>query len=54
MTLDDVQGSIEARKRADLIVLDRNLFEILAHEINEASVTLTLFGGRTVFQRKSH
>lgn len=54
MKLDDVQGSIEAGKRADLIVLDRNLFEISAHEINEASVTLTLFGGRTVFQRKSH
>ncbi len=54
MKLDDVQGSIETGKRADLIVLDRNLFEISAHEINEASVTLTLFGGRTVFQRKSH
>ncbi len=31
-----------------------NRFENSAHEINEASVTLPLFGGRTVFQRKSH
>lgn len=47
--LDDVQGKIEVGKRADLVVLDRNLFDIPASEINEAKVTMTLFNGRTVY-----
>ena len=43
MKLDDVQGSIEVGKRADLVVLDRNLFEIPASEISEAQVVMTVF-----------
>jgi hypothetical protein len=50
MKLDDVQGSIEVGKRADLVVLDRNLFEITASEISDASVTMTIFDGRTVYE----
>ncbi|MEL7185705.1 MAG: amidohydrolase family protein [Pseudomonadota bacterium] len=46
--IDDVSGSIEVGKLADLIVLDRNLFEIPAKEISEAKVLLTLFGGQAV------
>jgi predicted amidohydrolase YtcJ len=49
MRLDDVQGSIEVGKRADLVVLDRNLFEIPASEISEARVTMTIFNGKTVY-----
>ncbi len=49
MRLDDQTGSIEVGKRADLIVLDRNLFEIPATEINEARILLTLMDGRTVY-----
>ncbi len=41
-------GSLEAGKLADLIVLDRNLFEIPAHEISEAKVLATMFEGRVV------
>ena len=51
MKLDGMQGSIEVGKRADFVVLDRNLFDIPSHEINEAQVTLTIFDGRTVYQR---
>ena len=51
MRLEDVQGSIEVEKRADLVVLDRNLFEIPAAEINEASVLMTLFDGVVVYER---
>ena len=47
--LEDQQGSIEVGKRADLVVLDRNLFDIPSSEINEARVTMTIFDGRTVF-----
>ena len=50
MGLEDVQGSIEVGKRADLVVLDRNLFELPASEINEAKITMTVFDGRTVYE----
>lgn len=49
MKLNDVQGSIEVGKRADLVVLDRNLFEIPASEISDAKVVMTLFNGNTVY-----
>ena len=41
-------GSVEVGKLADLIVIDRNLFEIEAKEISDAEVLLTLFEGRPV------
>lgn len=43
-------GSIEAGKSADLIVLDRNLFEIPPSQIHEAKVLLTLLEGREVYR----
>ena len=49
MRLEDKTGSIEVGKRADLIVLDRNIFEIPVTEINEALVLLTIMDGRTVY-----
>jgi predicted amidohydrolase YtcJ len=49
MRLEDKTGSIEVGKRADLIVLDRNLFKIPATEINEARVLLTIMDGKTVY-----
>jgi predicted amidohydrolase YtcJ len=48
MRLDDRTGTIETGKRADLIVLDRNLFSIPPTEINETRVVLTLIDGRVV------
>ena len=42
-------GSIEAGKYADLIVLNRNLFETPVHEIHTARVLLTLVQGTAVF-----
>ena len=46
-------GSIERGKLADLIVLDRNLFEIAAEEIHKARVLRTLLEGKTVFDARS-
>ncbi|MDA2890369.1 amidohydrolase [Mycolicibacterium sp. BiH015] len=43
---DDRVGSVTAGKLADLIVLDRNIFEIDPHEIHGATVTMTMMDGR--------
>ena len=51
--LDRETGSIEVGKLADLIVLDRNLFDVPAERIHEARVVRTLLEGRTVFHRDS-
>jgi hypothetical protein len=48
---EDKKGSIAAGKLADLVVLDRNVFQIPAEEISEARVTMTIVGGAVVFQR---
>jgi predicted amidohydrolase YtcJ len=44
-------GSIEVGKRADLIVLSRDLFEIDADEIHTSKVLLTLVDGVVVHER---
>jgi hypothetical protein len=49
--LDDRSGSIEAGKLADLVLLDRNLFEVEPAQISEAKVVLTLVGGEIVYRR---
>ena len=41
-------GSIEVGKLADLVVLDRNLFERPGTDISAGRVLLTLVEGRTV------
>jgi hypothetical protein len=41
-------GSLEVGKRANLAVLDRNLFEIPAAEMSDTKVLLTLFEGKPV------
>ncbi len=46
--LDDVTGSIEVGKLADLVVLDRDLFDRGAGEICDARVVLTLVEGQAV------
>ena len=46
-------GSIEVGKFADLIVLDRNLFEIAPEQISATQVLETVFEGRVVSTRGS-
>jgi predicted amidohydrolase YtcJ len=48
---DAESGSIEVGKRADLAVLDRNVFSAPVTELSDASVELTLSSGRVVFER---
>jgi predicted amidohydrolase YtcJ len=49
MHQEDRVGSIEVGKRADIVVLDRNLFAIPVTEINEARVVMTLLDGETIW-----
>ncbi len=44
-------GSITAGKRADLIVLDRDIFTIAPMDIVDGKVDVTVFDGRIVYQR---
>jgi predicted amidohydrolase YtcJ len=47
---EKTEGSIEAGKLADLIVIDRNLFMIEPTEIGKTEVLLTMVGGKVVYQ----
>ena len=46
--LDQI-GSIAPGKRADLVLVDRDVLTIPAQELKSAKVVWTLFGGRTVY-----
>ena len=47
--LDDVTGSIEVGKFADLVVLDRNLFEQEPEDLFRATVEQTFVEGERVY-----
>jgi hypothetical protein len=48
--LEDEIGSLEVGKRADLIVLEKNLFEIPVEEITKTRVMQTMVAGNVVYQ----
>ena len=50
MHQDNITGSIEAGKFADLIILDKNLYDIPPNEISEVRVMETIIEGKTVFR----
>lgn len=49
MHMDDVSGSIEEGKFADLVVLDRNILECAPEELVETRVLVTLLEGKAVY-----
>ena len=49
MHQEDRAGSIEPGKWADVVVLDRDLFEIPPEQINEARVVMTLLDGKVIY-----
>ncbi|MDG1725930.1 MAG: amidohydrolase [Emcibacteraceae bacterium] len=51
MGLENLQGTIKVGKRADLTVLNRNLFDITPYEISDTYVTETIFDGKTVYKK---
>ncbi|BBY47010.1 putative amidohydrolase [Mycolicibacterium arabiense] len=50
--MDTEVGSIEVGKRADLIVLDRNVFEGDPHDIHRANVVMTMMNGQVQLEVK--
>jgi predicted amidohydrolase YtcJ len=49
--LERETGSIEVGKLADLVVLERNLFEVPADELHAVRVMRTMLEGKTVYRR---
>jgi hypothetical protein len=50
---DAVRGTIEAGKQADLVVLDRNLFDTPPLEIHSVTVDMTILAGRLIYDRRT-
>ena len=50
MHMDDQIGSIEVGKKADLVVLDQNIFEIDPYQIHKTEVVLTMLDGDIVYE----
>jgi predicted amidohydrolase YtcJ len=49
--LDDKIGSIETGKKADMVVLDQNLFEVDPYSIHKTEVVMTIFAGEVIYRR---
>ncbi len=50
---EDNLGSLEAGKYADLVVLDKDYMTVPAEEIFWIRPTLTMVGGRIVYNREN-
>ncbi len=48
---DTTRGTLAPGKTADLVVLDKNLFEIAPLDIHKVQVDMTVLGGKVVFSR---
>ena len=48
---DDVAGSIEVGKQADMVVLSQNMFEVEPMKLYETKPLKTIFAGKVVYER---
>jgi len=48
---EEIKGSIEPGKLADMVVLDRDILTIPTDELREMKVDMTIVGGEVVFRR---
>jgi predicted amidohydrolase YtcJ len=49
--LDEVSGSREVGKEADMIVVDRNILACPSEDVGLAQVERTIFRGQTLYQK---
>lgn len=52
LRLEDQIGSLKAGKQADMIVLDRDVFQVEPESLRETHVLQTYFAGREIFSRQ--
>ena len=50
LSAEDEIGSLEVGKKADLIMLEDDVFELTPHEIHKARVALTMMDGQIVHE----
>ena len=48
---EDIKGTIEVGKLADIVVVDKDLFTIDSDEIKNTKASLTIIGGEVVYQK---
>lgn len=53
MGMEDKIGSIEVGKYADLVILEKNLFDVPVSEIHKVAVCETIMDGKTVYQNEA-
>jgi predicted amidohydrolase YtcJ len=46
---EDLKGTLEPGKLADVVILDRDIFEIPPEQIKDVEVSMTIVGGRVVY-----
>jgi predicted amidohydrolase YtcJ len=51
--LEKTEGSLETGKVADVIMIDRNIFEVDPHTIDQTKVVLTIVGGKIVYEAQN-
>lgn len=50
--LEDITGTIEAGKSADLVIIEKNLFAVPKKDIAKTNIMMTFFQGREVYRTK--
>jgi len=53
LRMDDKVGSIEVGKLADLIILERNLFEVAPQDIHRTKVLMTVMNGKVTHEERT-
>jgi predicted amidohydrolase YtcJ len=51
---EQIKGTLEVGKLADMVVLSKDLFSVTAEEILDTKVLYTILGGKIVYSTKSH
>ena len=51
LRMADKIGSIEVGKNADMVVLDKNLFDVYTYSIHQTEVVMTIFAGEVIYTR---
>jgi len=50
--LDNETGTLEVGKKADIVILNENLFAVEPHHIHNVLVVFTFVNGRVVYRRR--